>query len=153
VAAVVCGRFCRAAWAADGRVARRRSSIASGGTSGWRSRKVVLVVCAGRGGAAGCRGGGPESLAVLWASISCRVGDKVALAQFSWRFGFFTFLERPLPAPPIAVMAFSLRHGWEARWSRRVRRPLYHRCVGPLCASGWLGLAQVVSVLARFSVN
>jgi hypothetical protein len=48
VAAVVCGRFCRAAWAADGRVARRRSSIASGGTSGWWSRKVVLVVCAGR---------------------------------------------------------------------------------------------------------
>jgi hypothetical protein len=31
-------------------------------------------------GAAGCRGGGPESLAVLWSSILCRVGEKVALA-------------------------------------------------------------------------
>jgi hypothetical protein len=35
------------------------------------------VVCAGRGGAAGCPDGGPESLIVLRVSISYRVGGKV----------------------------------------------------------------------------
>lgn len=112
LAAMVCGRFVGIAWAAGGRVVRRHSSVASGGMFGWRSRKVVSVVCAGRGGVAGCRGGGPESLAVLWTSISCRVGDKIDLVQFSWRFGLFTLSECPMPAPPIAVMASSLRHGW-----------------------------------------
>jgi hypothetical protein len=90
VVAVVCGRYVGAAGAAGGRVVWRCSSITSGGMSGWWSRNVVLVVCAKRGGAAGCRGGGLESFTLLWASISCRVGDKVALAQFSWRFDFFT---------------------------------------------------------------
>jgi hypothetical protein len=56
--------------------------------AGWRSRKVVLVVRARRGGAAGCQGGGPESLAVLRALTSCRADDGVALdAGRRRRFG------------------------------------------------------------------
>jgi hypothetical protein len=58
-----------------------------------------------------------------------------------------------MPAPPIAVMASSLWHGCEASWSRRVRCPLYRRCVGPLCADVGLSLARVLSAFARFSVN
>ena len=60
--------------------------------SGWRSRKVVLAVrSAWWSSSAGCRGGSPEAWAVLRTSISCRVGDKVDLAHFSWRFVFFSY--------------------------------------------------------------
>jgi hypothetical protein len=65
---------------------------ASSGMSRWRSRKVVSMVCAGRGGFVGCRGDGPESLAVLRTMTSCHVGDKVDFAQLFWRFVFFTYV-------------------------------------------------------------
>jgi hypothetical protein len=76
-----------AAWAAGGRVVRRCGSCVSGGMSGWRSRKVVLVVCwAKRSG--WMSGRRPRTLAVLRALTLCRVDDKVALdADRRRRFG------------------------------------------------------------------
>jgi hypothetical protein len=72
-----------AAWAVGGRVVRCRGSCASGGTSRWRSRKVVgavslcrvyrdLVSCGRRGG--------------------LDVGRWRRVAQLFWRVGFFIFV-------------------------------------------------------------
>jgi hypothetical protein len=82
-----------AAWAAGCRVVRRRGSecerryvgmaVPEGGVGG---------LCAGRGGLVGCRGGGPESLAVLRTSTLCHKGDKFDLAQFLERFVFFSYV-------------------------------------------------------------
>jgi hypothetical protein len=86
---------------------------ASGAMSGWRSQKVVMVVCAGHGGVVGCRGGSPENLLVLRTLISCHMGDKVVLAQFSWALSSTATLECPVYDPLIIVTTSSLRHGWE----------------------------------------
>jgi hypothetical protein len=89
--------------------------------SGRRPQKVVLVGYAGRGRAVGGRGSGLESSSNVEALSLVHVGDKVVLdaarqhgahrimrkvrglhVSSPWR-------ERPESAPPIAVVASSLR--------------------------------------------
>jgi hypothetical protein len=72
---------------------------------------------AGRGGVAGCRGGGPGSLSVLSASGPCVVWAtrlfSVVIVGVVWRSspgGLTSFLlERPVFAPLIALTASSLQ--------------------------------------------
>jgi hypothetical protein len=74
-----------------------------------------------RSGVGGCRDSGPETLAMLSASASCRVGDKVALdvvsLALSWSVGVFIFVGVSRVAPPIAVTSSSLRLWCDVSWS------------------------------------
>jgi hypothetical protein len=121
VAAVVCEWFSCSARAVRFQVVRRCNSGVSGATSGRRPRKVVLVGYAGRGGAVGGRGSGPESSCSVEALSLVRVGDKVVLDVARRRDAHrimrkvrglhvsSPWWERPESAPPIAVAASSLR--------------------------------------------
>ena len=89
-----------------GVVARVRAVVCRDGGPGrwcWRSAR--------RGGAAQLDvGAAAPKLWQCWelrTSISCRVGDKVDLAQLVI---FFSLLERPVATPPIVVTASTLRH-------------------------------------------
>ena len=87
-------------------VARVRAVVRRDGGPGrrcWRSAR--------RGGVAQLDvGAAAPKLWQCWelrTSISCRVGDKVDLAQLVI---FFSLLERPVATPPIVVTASTLRH-------------------------------------------
>jgi hypothetical protein len=79
-----------------------RGSSASGGMSGWRSWKMVLAVRWGCG-AAGCHGGGLETL-LVWEHLK-------GLASSS------TF-KRPMYVPPSNRGVFSFRWWWMDVWSQ-----------------------------------
>jgi hypothetical protein len=115
-----------AARVAGGCIMRRRGSSASGGTSGWRSRKVVLVVClawrsswmSGHGPKhSRCLGHRPS---VMWTTrLPSMLVVSVALAHLRGGLAFSSLFERPVPDPPIAIHrlfssggAWSVLHEW-----------------------------------------
>jgi hypothetical protein len=131
-----------------------------GGPERWCSRS------AGRGGAAGCRGGGPGSLTVLRASTRCPAGDVVALdgghrrriGTTTREVGFFVFVG--------ASRAYS-SHSRNDVFSPAMMGDFLVLVAGyfefrPSCFWVWHGLGPVAGVglslwccmvLARFSAN
>ena len=116
-------------------VARVRAVVRRDGGPGrrcWRSAR--------RGGVAQLDvGAAAPKLWQCWelrTSISCRVGDKVDLAQLVI---FFSLLERPVATPPIAVTASTLRHVG--------RSTSFDECV-VLC---FVGVGHALGVVVWFS--
>jgi hypothetical protein len=107
---VVCGLLPCAAWVAGGRFVRRRSSRASGGMSGRRPRKVVVLVDAQGATEQRYVGAAAPNVCHLRGCLTLgRLGDKVTLGgglgrQRQWRWAWFgcckTVLVGSVPACP-----------------------------------------------------